>query len=165
MITAYVGVGTNIEREKHAQVAVVELAELGIDMRVSTVYECEAVGFDAPAFYNFVVELKTDFSLTEFSRALRTIELRWGRAENARKFENRTVDLDILMFGEQESMDKPVLPRRDIFVYAFVIQPLYELCPERVVPGDGRTIDQIWRTQSDVGLLKAVTLPLLMNEK
>ena len=148
MITAYIGIGSNIDRRKHIQAAIEELRALGQDVRISTIFECEAVGFDSHAFYNLVVEMKTELSLTEFSRQLRDIELKWGRAADAGKFEPRTVDLDIILFGDQVSSAKPELPRSDIFKYAFVLQPLMELCPQLVVPQDGRTIEQIWQ-QSD----------------
>lgn len=148
MITAYIGIGSNIDRRKHIQAAIEELRALGQDVRISTIFECEAVGFESHAFYNLVVEMKTELSLTDFSRQLRDIELKWGRAADAGKFEPRTVDLDIILFGEQVSSAKPELPRSDIFKYAFVLQPLVELCPQLVVPQDGRTIEQIWQ-QSD----------------
>lgn len=148
MITAYIGIGSNIDRRKHIQAAIEELRALGQDVRTSTIFECEAVGFESHAFYNLVVEMKTELSLTEFSRQLRDIELKWGRAADAGKFEPRTVDLDIILFGDQVSNAKPELPRSDIFKYAFVLQPLMELCPQLVVPQDGRTIEQIWQ-QSD----------------
>lgn len=148
MITAYIGIGSNIDRRKHIQAAIEELRDLGQDVRISTIFECEAVGFESHAFYNLVVEMKTELSLTEFSRQLRDIELKWGRAADAGKFEPRTVDLDIILFGDQVSSAKPELPRSDIFKYAFVLQPLMELCPQLVVPQDGRTIEQIWQ-QSD----------------
>lgn len=148
MITAYIGIGSNIDRRKHIQAAIEELRALGQDVRISTIFECEAVGFESHAFYNLVVEMKTELSLTDFSRQLRDIELKWGRAADAGKFEPRTVDLDIILFGDQVSSAKPELPRSDIFKYAFVLQPLVELCPQLVVPQDGRTIEQIWQ-QSD----------------
>ncbi|MCG9785356.1 2-amino-4-hydroxy-6-hydroxymethyldihydropteridine diphosphokinase [Vibrio brasiliensis] len=148
MITAYIGIGSNIDRRKHIQAAIEELRALGQDVRISTIFECEAVGFESHAFYNLVVEMKTELSLTDFSRQLRDIELKWGRAADAGKFEPRTVDLDIILFGDQVSSVKPELPRSDIFKYAFVLQPLVELCPQLVVPQDGRTIEQIWQ-QSD----------------
>lgn len=158
MITTYIGIGSNIERRKHIQAAVEELRELGSEVRLSTIFECEAVGFDSHAFYNLVVEMKTSLTLTDFSRQLRDIELKWGRAVDAGKFEPRTIDLDIILFGEHVSCDKPQLPRSDIFKYAFVLQPLMELCPQLVVPKDGRTIEQIWNQTSFSGALTAVPL-------
>lgn len=102
--------------------------------------------------------MKTSLTLTEFSRQLRKIELKWGRAENAGKFEPRTVDLDIILFGDQTCSSKPEIPRGDIFKYAFVLKPLFELCPQLVVPQDGRTIEQIWQQTSFDTDLEAIPL-------
>jgi len=143
MITVYVGIGSNIARHKHVEAAIGELRALDDELRISTIYECEAVGFESQPFYNLVVEMKTRLDLTEFSRQLRDIEFKWGRVVDAGKLEPRTVDLDIILFGEQISQQTPELPRSDIFKYAFVLQPLLELCPQLVVPNDGRTIEQI----------------------
>lgn len=158
MITAYIGVGSNIDRRKHIQAAIEELRGLGDELRLSTVFECEAVGFTSHAFYNLVVEIKTSLTLTDFSHRLRSIELKWGRAADAGKFEPRTVDLDIILFGEQVSAAQPELPRSDIFKYVFVLRPLLELCPLLVVPQDGRTIEQIWQQVSFSESLKPVPL-------
>ncbi|MDC5704198.1 2-amino-4-hydroxy-6-hydroxymethyldihydropteridine diphosphokinase [Vibrio europaeus] len=158
MITTYIGIGSNIDRRKHIQAAIIELGTLGCDIRLSTIYECESIGFESHAFYNLVVEMKTSLTLTEFSRQLRKIELKWGRAENAGKFEPRTVDLDIILFGDQTCSSKPEIPRGDIFKYAFVLKPLFELCPQLVVPHDGRTIEQIWQQTSFDTELEAIPL-------
>lgn len=144
MITAYIGVGSNIDRKKHVEIALVELSRIGEDLQISTIYECEAVGFKSEPFYNLVVEMKTVMGLTELSHALRKIELKWGRREDAAKLEPRTLDLDIILFGELVNEHQPKIPRDDIYKFAFVIQPLNELCPQLVVPGDGRTIQQIY---------------------
>ena len=158
MNTTYIGVGSNVERRKHIEAARVEMSELGQDLRLSTIYECEAVGFEGDTFYNLVVEMKTPLSLTEFSRQLRHIELKWGREEYAQKFQPRTVDLDIILFGHHVSEQAPELPRSDIYKYGFVIEPLNELCAELCVPGDGRTIRQIWRESSYPETLNKVDL-------
>ncbi|WP_260260948.1 2-amino-4-hydroxy-6-hydroxymethyldihydropteridine diphosphokinase [Vibrio intestinalis] len=156
MITAYIGIGSNIDREKHVEAALKELEHLGEQLRISTIYECDAVGFDSEPFYNLVAELRTSLSLTDFSQALRNIELKWGRKINAGKFEPRTVDLDLILFGDLVSKQSPQIPRCDIYKYRFVIQPLSELCPDFVVPDDGRTIEQIFKAGSDSQPLAAV---------
>ncbi|WP_428771498.1 2-amino-4-hydroxy-6-hydroxymethyldihydropteridine diphosphokinase [Vibrio sp.] len=142
MITTYIGVGSNIDRRKHVEAAVAELSALGT-VRLSTIYQCESVGFAGQPFYNLVVELCTELAMEELHSTLRDIELRWGRAADARKFQDRTLDLDLILYGEQTNPQAPQLPRPDIYKYAFVIQPLFELCPQLVVPGDGRTIQEI----------------------
>lgn len=156
MITCYIGVGSNVERHKHIEAAVAELSTLGDNLRLSTIYECEAVGFAGDAFFNLVVEMKTALSLADFSRQLRQIELKWGRSEHAAKFQPRTIDLDIILFGDCVSDQDPQLPRSDIYKYGFVIKPLVELCPELIVPKDGRMIRQIWQESSYNEVLTSV---------
>ncbi|MCG9678257.1 2-amino-4-hydroxy-6-hydroxymethyldihydropteridine diphosphokinase [Vibrio sp. Isolate24] len=158
MNTTYIGVGSNVDRHKHIEAAIRELSLLGQNLRLSTVYECEAVGFEGEAFFNLVVEMQTSLDLLEFARQLRQIELKWGREENAKKFEPRTVDLDIILFGQNISEHSPELPRSDIYKYGFVIEPLHELCADLCVPGDGRTIHQIWLESSYPETLNKVEL-------
>ncbi len=156
MTTVYIGVGSNIEREKHAQAAWLELSQLGFDLRSSPVYECQPVGFDGPAFFNFIISLQTTLDLTDLLQKLRQIEIKWGRQKQAQKYQNRTLDLDLVLFGNCVSVSAPELPRRDIFKYAFVIQPLYDLSPELVIPGDGRTVAEIWKQTSGRNLLHTI---------
>ncbi|MGL0815850.1 2-amino-4-hydroxy-6-hydroxymethyldihydropteridine diphosphokinase [Vibrio vulnificus] len=160
MNTVYIGVGSNIEREKHARAAWQELTLLGEALQASPIYECAAVGFDSHAFFNFVIRLNTSMTLEELAFQLRQIEMRWGREENAAKYQDRTLDLDIVLFGDCISSQKPELPRSDIFKYPFVIQPLYDLQPDLVIPGDGRTVEEIWQTARDLDTLKAVDFSL-----
>lgn len=160
MITAYIGVGTNIDREQHAKVAYNELQQLGEDLVVSPIYECEPIGFSSQNFYNFVITLRTALSLEEFSHRLREIEFKWGREENAQKYQDRTLDLDIVLFGELISTQKPELPRSDIYKYPFVTKPLYDLNPHLVIPGDGRTVADIWYAMQPVDSLKPVSFSL-----
>lgn len=155
MTLAYIGVGSNLEREKHIQAAYQELHKIG-PIRASRVYECQPVGFDSHAFYNMVFEVATELSLVELQRRLKDIELRWGRAVNAQKFQDRTLDLDILLFGDTVSTSDPMVPRRDIFTYEFVAKPLLELCPDYIIPHDGRSIRQVWQSLESKGSLTLV---------
>lgn len=106
MITTYIGVGTNVEREQHVLAAYQELQRLGENLLVSPIYECEPIGFSSKNFYNFVVAMRTELSLEELSHQLREIEFKWGREENAQKYQDRTLDLDIVLFGERVSKKK-----------------------------------------------------------
>lgn len=158
MITTYIGVGSNVDRHKHIQAAIEELSTIGSGLRLSTIYECESVGFEGNAFFNLVVELKTALSLPEFARQLREIELKWGRSEDAKKYQPRTVDLDIILFGEHVSQHSPEIPRSDIYKYGFVIEPLNELCAELIIPMDGRTVRQVWQESSYKEVMTPVPL-------
>lgn len=158
MITAYVGVGTNIRKVEHAHAAWNELSLIGSDLRCSPIYECAPVGFDSHSFYNFVIELKTSSSLNVFAKQLRAIETKWGRASDATKYQDRNLDLDIVLFGDVVCAQSPQLPREDIYKYPFVIQPLYDLCPERVIPNDGRSVKALWQTMENLNSLSKVAL-------
>ncbi|GEA50539.1 2-amino-4-hydroxy-6-hydroxymethyldihydropteridine diphosphokinase [Vibrio inusitatus NBRC 102082] len=164
MTQTYLGIGTNIERDKHARAAIIELQRLGVNLQVSTIYRCPAAGFDGAEFYNFVVGIDTDWALPELSRRLRAIEVAYGRPENAMKKQDRTLDIDILLFGEEISKQSLQLPRCDIFKFNFVLQPLYELCPDLVIPGDGRSVRQVWEQEFNsiggMSNLTAITLNL-----
>lgn len=158
MITAYVGVGSNIERRRHIEAGVQALSLMGSDLRFSTIYECPAQGFDSHPFFNLVVELKTSLSLDDFQHCLREVEFRWGRAVDAKKCQDRTLDMDIILFGDVISPSSPVVPRPDIYQYPFVIQPLYELCPELQIPGTDQSIKKVWQSAALLEQLKPVPL-------
>lgn len=140
MTRVYLGVGTNIDRQRHAVAAVTELKKLDANLQVSTVYQCPASGFEGAEFFNFVVGLDVSLELDQLRQHLRNLEVQYGRPLDAKKNKDRTLDIDILLFGEEVCTDKPQLPRSDIFKFNFVLQPLKELCPELVIPTDGRTV-------------------------
>jgi len=156
MTLVYVGIGSNIDKHKHVEVGVAALSSLGDVTTMSTIYECPAMGFDGNTFFNLIVEMKTSLNISEFSNHLKKIEIEWDRDPEAEKFQNRTLDLDIILFGECIHEGKPQVPREDIYKYPFVIQPLFELCSERIIPSDGRSVRQIWQQAKGLGVLKKV---------
>ncbi|CAM3505148.1 2-amino-4-hydroxy-6-hydroxymethyldihydropteridinepyrophosphokinase [Vibrio aerogenes CECT 7868] len=156
MTSVYVGIGSNIDKHKHIEVAVGELSGLGDLVRQSTIYESPSLGFQGAEFFNLIVEIQTSLTLEVFTKFLRDIEIRWGRAVDAKKYQDRTLDLDIILFGDMIRDASPQLPRKDIYHYPFVIQPLYELSPELIIPGDGRTVREIWLQAENLDVLRAV---------
>ncbi|HEQ3515587.1 2-amino-4-hydroxy-6-hydroxymethyldihydropteridine diphosphokinase [Vibrio cholerae] len=165
MSTAYIGVGSNQDRHQSIEAGLRALAELASQWRLSTIYECPSVGFASHPFFNLMVEMETELALPELMKQLKAIELRCGRLPNAQKYQDRTLDLDIVLYGDCVSENDPVLPRPDIYRYPFVIQPLYELCPQRVIAGDGRTVEQIWQQAQDLASLTPVPIWFSINEK
>ncbi|NAW64446.1 2-amino-4-hydroxy-6-hydroxymethyldihydropteridine diphosphokinase [Photobacterium halotolerans] len=158
MTEVYISIGSNIDREHYVRAAVAELKQLGSQCRVSRIFEAEPVGFDGPVFFNGVVALETDLSLNALQHRLKDLELQYGRQPDAVKNQNRTLDLDLLLFGERISPEAPALPRADIYKFAFVLLPLYELSPLLVIPGDGRTVAQIWQAFDKQQVLRPVAL-------
>ncbi|OEE60425.1 2-amino-4-hydroxy-6-hydroxymethyldihydropteridine diphosphokinase [Enterovibrio norvegicus FF-454] len=157
MIQVLVSVGSNIEREHHIAEGMAALKALDPNCRSSRIFEAVPVGFEGPNFYNLVVELHTDLSLEDIMAALREIESRWGRERDAIKFRDRTLDIDLLTYGELSQPSGPVLPRKDVYKFAFTLWPLAELCPDQVIPGDTQTYQQAWDAFSDEQPLWPVT--------
>jgi 2-amino-4-hydroxy-6-hydroxymethyldihydropteridine diphosphokinase len=139
---AYVGLGANIgDRERTLREAVDALgAEEGIEVvAVSTVRETDPVGVgDQPRFLNGVAALETSLGARELLDRLLAVEQRFGRVRVQGEHGPRTLDLDLLLYGD-ETIDEPGLavPHSRIHERRFVLEPLVELAPGLVVPGRG----------------------------
>ncbi|MBC8519473.1 MAG: 2-amino-4-hydroxy-6-hydroxymethyldihydropteridine diphosphokinase [Gammaproteobacteria bacterium] len=141
----YLSIGSNIDREQSVSRAVEQLREDFGGLTVSTVYESEAVGFDGDAFYNLVVGFDSEMGLNEIQQQLRTIETENGRERGAEKFNPRTLDLDLLLYGDLDLQDRGVdIPRAEIFRYAFVLRPLSEIAGNERHPQTGEQYSTIW---------------------
>ena len=74
------------------------------ELTLSPVYETEAFGFEGDDFYNLVVGLKTELPIHELAHDLREIEYQFGRSRNETRYSSRTLDVDLLLFGDAEQM-------------------------------------------------------------
>ena len=127
----YVGVGTNIDREKHARMAVAALGAQFGALTLSPVYESTALGFDGPDFYNFVIGFETNLTLSELVQRLKAIEESAGRKQGEKKYSSRTLDIDVLLFGEQDLRQQGGnIPRDEIASAAHVLKPLADIWPD-----------------------------------
>jgi len=146
MPRAYLSVGSNIERERHVRSAVESLRERFGELVVSRVFESEAVGFAGDDFFNLVVGFDSDASVFEVVAGLRDIELAHSRDRRAPRFSPRTLDLDLLLYGDLVMDEQGIrLPRDEIARYAFVLGPLAEIAGDLRNPLDGRRFADMWR--------------------
>jgi 2-amino-4-hydroxy-6-hydroxymethyldihydropteridine diphosphokinase len=142
MPVAYIGVGANLgDRESTMRAALAALdATPGIRVvAVSSFRETEPVGYvDQPRFLNAAAAVETELDARGLLDALLAVERGLGRTREGPRFGPRTIDLDLLLFGDVE-VDEPGLtvPHPRLHERAFVLEPLTELDPEMVVPGRG----------------------------
>ncbi|MGE5625423.1 MAG: 2-amino-4-hydroxy-6-hydroxymethyldihydropteridine diphosphokinase [Bacillota bacterium] len=159
MTEVFVGIGSNVEPEKHVRRAVELLRARFGALRLSPFYRNPAMGFEGEDFLNGVAAFETGLGVPELNDALDAIELHCGRERGAARFAPRTLDLDLLLYGERVS-DAPRLPRPEILKYAFVLKPLADLDPNRRHPQTGKTYARHWEEFSGVRTgLVAVGLP------
>ena len=147
MTLAYIGLGSNLgDRESLIRRA----AELIGAIRVSEVRETEPWGYvKQPRFLNAVAEIDTDLSPRRLLDHLLDVEARLGRERIGPKWGPRTIDLDLLLYGDQ-IVDEPglVVPHPRLLEREFVLEPLAELAPAAEVPGVGRVAALLAELQS-----------------
>jgi len=152
MERVFISVGTNVDREHHLREALRALRARFGPLSVSTIYECPAVGFDGEDFYNCVAAFDSAEPVLDVYGALHAIEDRFGRDRAQPKFSPRTLDLDLLLFGDRILREgKLVLPRPEIDRVAFVLGPLAELAGDRLHPVRGEPFTRIWAAFDGIG--------------
>lgn len=145
MTAIYLSLGSNVDRHKNITAALDALAELLGELRISSVYESKSVGFDGSNFFNLVVGADTDLSITDLSETLKRIEDDNGRKRSGPKFSPRTLDIDILTYGDFVGVDGGVeLPRAEITKNAFVLLPLAEIAAEVLHPQLQKNYRELW---------------------
>lgn len=144
MPDVYIGAGSNVEPDRHLRNGLISLAERYGVLRLSPVYENSPVGFDGDDFLNMVIGIETDQPVDTVTEALSAIEAANGRVRGEAKFGPRTLDLDLLLYGDLVDPDGAGVPRDEILRYGFVLKPLADLCPEHRHPVLGETYDALW---------------------
>jgi len=152
MAQVFLGVGSNIERERYIAEGLDALRGLFGELALSSVYDSAAVGFEGQPFLNLVVVVNTDFSVAELADILRQIEVEHGRPANAPRFSARHLDIDILTFDNEVGIFNGVqLPRDEILDNAFVLCPLAELSPNLLHPVVKRSYLSLWQAYDQPG--------------
>jgi 2-amino-4-hydroxy-6-hydroxymethyldihydropteridine diphosphokinase len=146
--TAYVGLGSNLgDREGLVR----EAAALIGCTRLSTIVETEPWGYEnQPRFLNAVAEVETGLEPLPFLTHLLDIERRLGRERVGPRWGPRTIDLDLLLFGDRVVDEADlVVPHPRLLERLFVLEPLAELAPELEIPGNGTVASALAGLQSN----------------
>lgn len=140
----YIGLGSNLaEPRQQLESALKALQQLPCTTLagVSPLYASDPLGpADQPRYVNAVAALDTALEPLALLDALQTIELEQGRVRKDERWGPRTLDLDILLFGDR-LIDEPRLrvPHYHMHARAFVLYPLADLDPALALP-DGRKL-------------------------
>jgi 2-amino-4-hydroxy-6-hydroxymethyldihydropteridine diphosphokinase len=147
MTRAYLSVGSNLEPERHLQAAIAELRAKFGDISLSPTYRFAAVGFDGPAFLNLAIGIDTEMDAASLNAWLHALEDRHGRRRDGPRFASRTLDVDIVLYGDAviEGADHLDIPRKELN-QSFVLQPLADIAPDATHPQLHRTIGELWQT-------------------
>lgn len=151
--TAYIGIGSNLgDRFKNCQQAIGLLRENFSSIITSPCYETDPIpGTEGGPFLNGVVAVEASKSPQRLLALLQSIESKLGRVRT-KKWGERTIDLDILLFGDQVidapelKIPHPELPRR-----RFVLQPLADLAPDLLHPILQKSVRHLLRECPDQG--------------
>ena len=157
MTVGYISVGSNIDKETNIPSSLKALKNQFGDLQISSIYETEAVGFEGDSFYNLIVRFESALSAKEVAKTLRQIELDHGRSRESQKFSPRTLDLDLILFGDHIISDGRLqIPRDEILHYAFVLEPLAEIAGAETHPLTGKSYRELWQLFDKQGLQRKI---------
>lgn len=153
MVKIYLGIGSNIEPDKNIRAGLESLSALFSALTISPIYLAPAFGFEGDDFYNLVVAAETDLPVAQLVTKLRELEYQHGRSLQAVKFSSRSLDIDLLLYGDFvgtlvcESGEYQI-PRSDIDKFDFVLRPLQDIAGEQRHPRSGKTFAELWQAMS-----------------
>lgn len=143
---AFVGIGSNIEPAKNVRASIRRLVQQTRVAGISTVYCTGALDRpEQPPYFNCVVEIETEAPPAEVKHGmLRPIEDSLGRKRSGDKFAPRTIDLDLVLYGDVVMHGQDLrIPDPDILERPFLAIPLFELAPDLVLPGYNLRIREV----------------------
>jgi 2-amino-4-hydroxy-6-hydroxymethyldihydropteridine diphosphokinase len=142
----YVAAGSNVAPLENLRRALDVLDRHFAPITVSRAYANAAVGFAGDEFINLVVGFRTALTVHQVVERLHEAEAACGRERLAPKWAPRSMDLDILLFGDTVCSEPGlVLPRPDLLKRPYMLGPAAEIAPAVVHPIERRTLGELWR--------------------
>ena len=123
----YLSIGSNIEPVKNIIFSIKELKEILADINISNTYVTPSIGFEGPEFLNLIISGNTELSLEQLNVLLKVIEDNAGRDRTVKKFDSRTLDIDIVLAVEEGTI---IYKSDEIKKYSFVNVPLHDIYEE-----------------------------------
>lgn len=137
--------GDRLENLRAARNAIVDLAGTS-PVSASAIYETEPVDCEpgAAGFLNAVLEFEFEGEPGDLLRKLKQIEMAMGRPADHARNTSRKIDIDLLYFGEAKIDNEQMkVPHPRMHLRRFVLQPLSDIRPELVLPGQTKTVGEL----------------------
>jgi 2-amino-4-hydroxy-6-hydroxymethyldihydropteridine diphosphokinase len=147
-VIVYIGLGSNladpVAQIKSAHTAIASMAGVQ-ELAFSSLYQSSPMGpQDQPDYVNAVICVATDLLPMDLLRCLQAIENDQGRVRKSERWGARTLDLDILIYDDQEiELPDLTIPHQGLTERSFVLYPLFEIAPQLLVPGKGPIADLV----------------------
>lgn len=147
MTVVYIAIGSNLasplEQVNAAVQAIGEIPDSCI-VAVSSFYRTPPLGpQDQPDYLNAAVALDTALAPEALLDNTQRIELQQGRVRKAERWGPRTLDLDIMLFGDEViNTERLTVPHYDMKNRGFMLWPLFEIAPELHFPDDGKSLTE-----------------------
>ena len=138
--------GNRLGNLRAAREGILSLSNVKPPVLCSAIYEAEPIGCEpgAAKFLNAVVEFDYEGDPTSLLEQLIRSEEALGRKRDHPKNVSRAIDVDLLYCGEQYiDDDRLQLPHPRMHLRKFVLQPLADIRPDLVLPGQKKTINQL----------------------
>ncbi|MGX1024053.1 2-amino-4-hydroxy-6-hydroxymethyldihydropteridine diphosphokinase [Psychroflexus sp. MBR-150] len=146
LTSVYIALGSNQgQREVYLQKAIEAIfTKIGSVTHISSVYETPAWGFEGEAFYNACIKVKTRLKAQQVLKELQEIEITLGRRRHSKRYQNRTIDLDILFFGDDYIADSNLkIPHPELSKRDFVLFPLADIATQKTHPILNQNIEKL----------------------
>ncbi len=145
MPQVFVSVGSNVAPQQSLGQGLQMMRSYYGALQLSPVYRNRPVGFEGEDFFNLALSMITYSSPQAVRATLVSIEDACGRNRRQPRFSSRTLDLDVLLYGDEVIDDGELqVPREELLDAAFVLRPMADLAPELMHPTEQRSMRDLW---------------------
>jgi 2-amino-4-hydroxy-6-hydroxymethyldihydropteridine diphosphokinase len=144
--------GDRLDNLRAARQNICDLTDIQSPVLASAIYETDPVDCEpgAPKFLNAVVEFGYDGDPRDLLKKLKIVEGALGRPREHARNVSRKIDIDLLYIGDKKINDSELeLPHPRMHLRKFVLQPLVDLRPELILPGQTKTVRELLAQLND----------------